>query len=166
MSLPAASPARACASLRAWNAQRYGWPSWRGMRQWRPSTNMNEHKEERSLERLVDMEVLQKERLDLGFFRESRGRRDALLNGKSPLERRLPCQYKFRGCSVGQRSGPEQSPGRASAGCCRACLIQQLLLNSEDIEANIQQCCMIPRFESSDRRARPSKLRSCCAERG
>src|SRR6266436_5259042 len=57
MSLPAASPARACASLRAWNAQRYGWPSWRGMRQWRPSTNMNEHKEERSLERLVDMEV-------------------------------------------------------------------------------------------------------------
>jgi hypothetical protein len=32
----------------------------RGMRQWRPSTKVSEHKEERSLERLVDMEVSRK----------------------------------------------------------------------------------------------------------
>ncbi len=47
-------------NLRAWNAQRYGWSARRGMRQWRPSTNMKEHKEERSLERLADMEVSRK----------------------------------------------------------------------------------------------------------
>jgi hypothetical protein len=47
-------------NFRAWKAQRYGWSSRRGMRQWRPSTNMKEHKEERSLERLVDMEISKK----------------------------------------------------------------------------------------------------------
>jgi hypothetical protein len=47
-------------NIRAWKAQRYGWPSWREMRQWRPSAKVNEHKEERSLERLVDMEVSRK----------------------------------------------------------------------------------------------------------
>jgi hypothetical protein len=50
----------ACASLRAWKAQRYGWPARRGMRQRRPSTKVKEHKEERSLERVVDMEVSRK----------------------------------------------------------------------------------------------------------
>ena len=54
-------------NLRAWKAQRYGWPTWRGVRQWRPSTNMNEHKEERSLERLVDMEVSRK-KIRFGFL--------------------------------------------------------------------------------------------------
>jgi hypothetical protein len=38
-----------------------------------PSAKVKEHKEERSLEPLVDMGVLQRERLDLGFFGESRG---------------------------------------------------------------------------------------------
>jgi hypothetical protein len=36
------------------------------MRQWRPSTKVKEHKEERSLERWVDMEVSRKK--DLGFL--------------------------------------------------------------------------------------------------
>jgi hypothetical protein len=42
--------------LAAWNAQRYGCSA-RGVRQWRPSAKVNEHKEARTLERLVDMEV-------------------------------------------------------------------------------------------------------------
>src|SRR5467141_1808676 len=39
---------------------------------------------------------LQKERLDFGIFGGASRRRGALLNRKSLLERRLPCQYKFR----------------------------------------------------------------------
>jgi hypothetical protein len=46
-------------NFRAWRAQRYGCAA-RGVRQWRPSTNVNEHKEERPVERLVDMEVSRK----------------------------------------------------------------------------------------------------------
>jgi len=45
----------------------------RGHRAGVVSAKVKEHKEEPSLERLVDMEVLQKERLDLGFLGESRG---------------------------------------------------------------------------------------------
>jgi hypothetical protein len=56
-------------------------------RRWRVSVRVKEHNQERSLERLVDMEVLQKERLGLGFFGEPRGRRGALLNRKSLPER-------------------------------------------------------------------------------
>src|SRR5712692_9785546 len=46
-------------NLRAWKAQRYGCAA-RGVRQWRPSAKVKEHKEERSLERLVDIEVSRK----------------------------------------------------------------------------------------------------------
>ena len=39
---------------------RYGWPTRRGVRQWRPSGKVKEHNEEQSLERVVDMEVSRK----------------------------------------------------------------------------------------------------------
>src|SRR4029077_7628898 len=48
-----------------------------------------------SLERLVDMEVSRKKIRFWDFWAVSR-RRDALLNKNSLLQRRLPCQYKFR----------------------------------------------------------------------
>jgi len=44
------------------------------VRQWRPAAKVKEHKEERSLERLVDTwKFSRKGRLDLGFFGEPRG---------------------------------------------------------------------------------------------
>src|SRR5712691_588350 len=48
ISRPAASAARDCASLRAWKKQRCGWPARRGVRHWRPSAKVKEHKPERS----------------------------------------------------------------------------------------------------------------------
>jgi hypothetical protein len=42
------------------------------VRQWRPSAKVNEHKEARSLERLVDMEVSRK-KIRFRIFGESRG---------------------------------------------------------------------------------------------
>ncbi len=65
------------ASLRAWMAgalasKAAARPPQSKVRQWRPSTKVNEHKEERSLERL-DMEVSRKKDLDFGIFGESRG---------------------------------------------------------------------------------------------
>src|SRR5229473_5148784 len=47
-------------NLPAWKAQKYGWPAFREVRQWRPSAKVKEHNEERSLERLVDMELSRK----------------------------------------------------------------------------------------------------------
>ena len=60
-------------NLRAWKARRYGCAA-RGVRHWRPSTNMNEHKEERSLERLLDMEVSRKKIRFWDFWAVSRRR--------------------------------------------------------------------------------------------
>src|SRR5713226_8154393 len=79
ISSPACLAARDCASLRAWKKQRCEWPARRGVRHWRPSAKVHEHKPERSFlgvaeerpfswaaagqqtERLVDMEVSRKE---------------------------------------------------------------------------------------------------------
>ncbi len=77
-------------NLRAWKAQRYGCAA-RGVRQWRPSAKVKEHKEERSLERLVDIEVSRKKDSIWDFWGVSR-RRGTLLNENSLPERRLLCQ--------------------------------------------------------------------------
>jgi len=61
MSSPACFAARDSASFWAWKKQKCGWPERRGVRHWRPSAKVKEHKPERSLERLVDMEVSRKE---------------------------------------------------------------------------------------------------------
>src|SRR5271155_3096270 len=99
MSLPASSPARACASLRAWKAQTWGWLSRRGVRQRRPSTNVKEHKDarsfarvtaERSTERFVDMEVSRKKILDFEGVSRKRG---ALLYRRQCTRVALRCQY-------------------------------------------------------------------------
>jgi hypothetical protein len=50
------------------------------MAHWRPSTKVKEHKQERSLERLVDMGVSRKKDWILGFLGDPRRRRGALLN--------------------------------------------------------------------------------------
>src|ERR1700682_5915140 len=69
--------------LRACNAQRYGWPTRRRVRHLRPSEKVNEHKEARSLERLVDMEVSRRKILKFGIFGEASRRRGVVLNGDS-----------------------------------------------------------------------------------
>jgi hypothetical protein len=56
-----------------------GWPS-RACGIWWPSANVKEHKDERSLERLVDMEVSRKEVWDFGGV--SRKARRTTLPGK------------------------------------------------------------------------------------
>src|SRR5882762_574674 len=57
------------------------------VRQWRPSAKVKEHKEERPLERLVDMEVLQKRKIRFGIFWGASRRRGALLNRNNLPER-------------------------------------------------------------------------------
>jgi hypothetical protein len=49
-----------------------GWPTWRGVRHWRPAAKVKEYKDDRSLERLVDMESPER-RIRFGIFGESRG---------------------------------------------------------------------------------------------
>ena len=53
---------------------------------WRPSAKVKEHKEEPSLERLVDMEV-SRNKIRFGIFGGASRRRGALLNGKSLAKR-------------------------------------------------------------------------------
>ncbi len=54
------------------------------VRHWRPSAKVKEHKEERSLERLVDMEVSERKNWDFSGVSRRRG---ALLNENSLPER-------------------------------------------------------------------------------